>query len=825
MKIISLKTLPHLQQAHIQHLGLNLHAKIFSRQILDYLRNIKYFSAKELDFNVLKKFLEENGFYRRVDVLQQPGHYTIKGDLVYLWPAGYEHPLRLSYFDTELEQIQEYNQELNRSVRNLNGVYLSKAEYLEAEDAKYVSVNLTADPLNGKAGIFAAANIDEADLEYHYDFVYPQLFWNRLDLFEREIERLQGNGYYVRVLTKHAPQLPSSIWDKLHHQRELESGEAAAILDQIKSDTPAGFTSANLKVALFTDREIFGTIYLSQRKAATANSEKLLRQLEGEIEVGDFIVHEDYGIGIYAGLTQEEISGQLREYLEIEFANEDKLLVPIEQVSKLTKFIGNDGIAPKLSKLGKGGWSTVQKSLRKLVQIKAKELVEHYARRELADAPIIESEDSPEYVRFVQQFPYTATQDQVNATNEIIADLTTPKPMNRLLVGDVGFGKTEVAMRAAFKIAEAGLQVAILCPTTVLCAQHYEVFLARFKGSGIKVGKLSRFNTAKQNREVVDQLNAGKLDIVVGTHRLLSKDVKFKNLGLMIIDEEQRFGVAQKERIKQLNYGVHQLSISATPIPRTLSMALTNIQDISIIAQAPPNRKPIDTILVKGDWSKVLEAISRELARGGQVYFVHNRVQTMSSIKSKLENLAPSIRVISAHGQMSPQSLDAAMTDFYEKKADILLATTIIENGLDMPNVNTIIINKADAFGLSQLYQLRGRVGRSDKQAYCLLLTSKSQDRKSLSTKDADDVKSHAERKLALERLEALVDSSDLGSGFGVASKDLEIRGAGDLLGEKQHGHITQVGYALYMQLLAQEIDRLKNQADLLARQPEYVTL
>lgn len=822
--VLGIKTLPHLQALHVKELGLGMYSTIFSRQILDYFEQAKYFEAPKLKFTFVKKFLADNSFYRRVESLQQPGHYIIKGDLIYIWPAGYEFPLRMSFFDEELEVIVEYDSELNRSIRNLKGVYLSKADLLEAEDAKYVKVSFEVDPTSARFAIFNAEARNVAE-QIDYDFIYPQLFWNRLDLFENEVRRLIDNGYYVRVLTKHAHQLQKEIWEMLHHQESAQESGADEIIELLASNIPAGFTSQKLKLAVFTDREIFGTIYLSQRKAATDNSEKLLRQLEGEIEVGDYIVHEDYGIGIYAGLTQEEISGQVREYLEVEFANEDKLLVPVEMVTKLTKFIGNDGIAPALSKLGKGGWSTTQKNLKKLVQIKAKELVEHYARRELANAQTIEPEDSQEFETFVDKFAYTATGDQIRAANEIISDLTKTTPMNRLLVGDVGFGKTEVAMRAAFKVAEAGMQVAVLCPTTVLAAQHYEVFRNRFTGSGIKVEKLSRFNTTKQNKEAVEQINKGHADIVVGTHRLLSKDVKFKNLGLLIIDEEQRFGVAQKERIKQINYGVHQLSISATPIPRTLSMALTNIQDISIIAEAPPNRKPIQTELVKGDWDKVLSAISRELDRDGQIYFVHNRVQTMPSIKAKLESLVPGLRVISAHGQMSPNTLDAAMTDFYERKADVLLATTIIENGLDMPNVNTMIINRADAFGLSQLYQLRGRVGRSERQAYCVLLTTKQKDRNNFSTTEKDGVKSHAERKLALERLEALVDSSDLGSGFSVASKDLEIRGAGDLLGQKQHGHITKVGYALYMQLLAQEIDRLKNQADLLKLSPEYLTM
>jgi transcription-repair coupling factor (superfamily II helicase) len=825
-QLVRIKTLPHLYDFYLAESDFvaPVYALTNSIQIERFLSGLQCISKTDLKYDLLVKRLGESSAWKRVSIVTTTGEYAIKGDLVWLWPIGYPQAIRISFFDQDCEYISLFDVNLGGKVADLDELWLNFGESLDIEDMQ--QIQWRAEPAISKQrsnfAVFTTLRPDVQD-----DYQYPPLFWNRLDIFQHELERLFNEGYQLQVYTKHPLSLSPQIWEWV---KQSQLDKHSKVLKWAPANLPAGFVSPQEKIALFTDREIFGTIYLAGQAELEGNSSKLLRHLEGEISVGDYVVHEDHGICIYAGLTQELISGQLRDYLQLNFAGEDQVLLPVEQVSKLSRYIGNDGLSPELSKLSRGGWEKLKQNLRAAVAIKAHELVEHYARRELANAPAIPNIETEEFKQFVEKFAYVPTKDQINSANEILHDLDSTTPMNRLLVGDVGFGKTEVAMRAAFRAVESGFQVAVLCPTTVLAAQHEEVFTQRFKDFGINVQAVSRFKSSKQNNQAIDEAKAGKVDILIGTHRLLSKDVGFKRLGLLIVDEEQRFGVGQKERVKQLNYGTHYLSVSATPIPRTLSMALTNIQEISIISEPPPHRKPVTTEIVKDNWTKVQEAISVEQQRGGQIYFVHNRVQDLPTVQAKLQKLFPGIKLVAAHGQMSPQTLDAAMTKFYKREADVLLTTTIIENGLDMPNVNTIIIHKAENFGLSQLYQLRGRVGRSDRQAFCYLLTSKTFDSEEMTALGAQATSASAAavaaaRQKTADRLEALVESSHLGAGFSVASRDLEIRGAGDLLGEKQHGHISKVGYVLYMQLLAQEIARLKKAKHLLETKPEYLTI
>jgi transcription-repair coupling factor (superfamily II helicase) len=819
-----IKTLPHLVPVLAAERDINLYSTSWSPQIARYLTQAKVFNAK-VTFNQLMQLLGK-AEWTRVNSLPGLQQFRVRGDIVELYVPGYGHPIRIEFFGDDVEKIYTFDAYSGRAINMLTGVTLSPILLTEID---VNTINLgsdSPDTASLQTAIFSPYKLSiennllkEFDLqEVDTDFVYPQLFWSNQKLLVAELTRLRELNYEIKIISKHFSQLDAEVQDLVHTTHRDEFWQF------VDHQIPAGFISAKHKIALLTDREIFGSIYLNQRQSAQDNLQKLLQQLEGEIAVGDYIVHADHGVAIYSGLTQEEVGGQMLEYLELQYAGDDKLLVPIDQIHKLTRYIGPEGIAPELQRLGKSTWQTLQAKVKRAVTILAKEMVEHFARRSLASAPQITEGDSKQYIEFVDKFPYQLTKDQVQAINEVIYDLQQSKPMNRLLIGDVGFGKTEVMLRAAFKAAEAGMQVAILCPTTVLAAQHYAVFSTRLVAAGLKVISLSRLHTEKENKSQVELINGGDAQIVIGTHRLLSKDVKFSNLGLLIVDEEQRFGVKQKERIKQINYGVHHLAVSATPIPRTLSMSLSSIQDISILSTAPQGRKPITTKLVAQDWNTVIQAIVTERERGGQVYFVHNEVRNINSIKNQLERLLPGLNVIVGHGQMSPTELDKAMTDFYQGKATVLLATTIIENGLDVPNVNTIIIHQAERFGLSQLYQLRGRVGRSDKQAFCYLVTGKASFSTTIEDTTVEKSKSPIV-KMSQQRLEALMDASELGAGFQIASRDLELRGAGDLLGEKQSGHISKVGYALYMQLLASEIEQLKQQQERLQQKPEYITL
>lgn len=818
------KTLPHLNEFFIDKTELTIYTNINSPYTYKFLEEITLFKKNEITFNLLVNFLSKTQ-YQRVEAVSQINEFTIKGDSIVIWPTGYFNPLKLEFFGEDLEKIYSLDINLNKKIEDVDFLCLSSfslEDKTEVQSVKlYIPKNLDLKNLNLVKIIFSASLLISSSQDFNIistDFVYAPIYYSRFDILQKEIESFKRNNYNIFINTNKLDYLPMELVEYTHSQRILESKPSKftiEFLNNVKVVNPAGgFISKDNKLVFLTDRELFGSIFLEKRDENNidqTNIERLLKQFEGNIEVGDYIVHQDYGVGIYSGLTREEVDQSFLEYLELTYYNNDKLLVPLHQINKITKYIGFSQIPPKLTKLGKGLWESTVKKLKVTTKLLAKELVEHYALREIAKADAIKNSDSLEYLEFCNKFPFNLTLDQKRAVNEIVSDLEKPKPMNRLLIGDVGFGKTEVFIRAAFKIVENGMQVAVLSPTTILTAQHYALFKERFKDSKFKIAYLSRFNSSKQNREIIDKLNEGKIDVVIGTHRLLSSDIKFKKLGLLVIDEEQRFGVKQKEKVKKINYGTHVLNVSATPIPRTLSMALSSIQDISIISEPPKDRKPIHTEIIKDDWNKIVNAISLEVNRGGQVYFVHNQINTIQSIKAKLESMLPGIRFIIGHGQMSGVELDRVMTDFFNKKFDCLIATTIIENGLDLPNVNTMIINDAHKFGLSQLYQLRGRVGRSTKDAFCYLAYSGKSVKDQVLEQNILDPKLKKEMyRKYIERLKAIVENQDLGAGFRVASKDLEIRGSGNLLGEEQSGFIATTGYAMYIQLLAQEIDRIK---------------
>ena len=548
---------------------------------------------------------------------------------------------------------------------------------------------------------------------------------------------------------------------------------------------------------LLTDAEIFGWGKAKRRRSRTSRP-VAPESFFADIQPGDYVVHMDHGIGQFQGLTKLAMDGVERDYLLITYAKGDKLYVPVHQADRLARYVGPNADAPPLNRLGTADWEMAKRRTKKAVEAIAQDLLMLYAKRETLPGHAFAPDG--EWQRELEaSFPYIETEDQLVAIEAVKQDMEKPQPMDRLICGDVGYGKTEVALRAAFKAIMDGKQVAILVPTTVLAQQHYKTFSRRLKSFPVEVHMLSRFRTRKQQRGTIEGLKKGTVDIVIGTHRLLSKDVEFKNLGLLIIDEEQRFGVKHKERIKQLRTQIDVLTLTATPIPRTLYMSLTGVRDLSTIDTPPLERRPIQTTVAPYDDTLVRNAILRELDRGGQVFFVHNRVRGIEQMANKLRKLAPEARIAVGHGQMPERELERVMMAFVEGEYDVLVSTTIIESGIDIPNANTIIINHADKFGLAQLYQLRGRVGRSAARAYAYLLYNKHA---SLSPE-------------ARRRLEAIQEASDLGAGFRIAMRDLEIRGAGELLGAKQHGHIAAVGFDMYVRLLAQAIEELREQGHL----------
>ena len=542
---------------------------------------------------------------------------------------------------------------------------------------------------------------------------------------------------------------------------------------------------------LLTENDIFGM--QKKRRLHTKNSGAQL-QYFSEIKAGDYVVHSVHGIGRYIGVENVLVDGVHRDYLLLAYAGDDKLYVPVEQVGMLHKYVGNEGQAPRLSKMGGADWKRVQSKARAAITELAEELLRLYAQRKIVPGHAF-AEDTEWQRDFEERFPYEETPDQLKAIAEIKADMEKPEPMDRLLCGDVGYGKTEVAIRAAFKAVMDGKQVAVMVPTTVLAQQHFMTFKERMQPFGVKVEMVSRFCTPREQKRILNDLENGQVDVLIGTHRLLQQDVLFPDLGLLVIDEEQRFGVAQKEKIKRWKTGVDVLTLSATPIPRTLHLALVNGRDMSVIESPPEERLPVETYVAEYNPGMIKEALEREMRRGGRIYYVHNRVLGLENIAADLRSLVPGINIRIAHGQMSEDMLEDAMIAFYEGSCDVLLSTSIIENGLDVPLANTIIIDGAENFGLSQLYQMRGRVGRSSRLAYAYFVYKRNR----------------ALSEVAEKRLQAIRDFTELGAGFKIAMRDLEIRGAGNLLGAQQHGHIAGVGFAAYCDMLERTIRKLKD--------------
>ena len=786
-----------------------------NQEIRRYIESALLVIFSKANATQLVKSIIEYG-YNRSNKIENLGEYSLKGDVLSFWPPGFNHPIRVSFFDDEIEYAETYDEIYGRKVTNCKFFLLGDLTKIESKIQldQFNIIHPEHDPLNAIL-VYGGDRFEnqESNTSVSFDFTYPQLYFNRLDILEKDITHKSENGYEIKIFTKQKKSIPIKLEKYVQDEKTIDSG----------------FQSESIKTIVLTDKELFGTVFLGSevKKLSSERARKILANLEGDIEIGDFIVHEDHGVGVYKGIKQEEYTQEIRigvgekikkiikeDYILIGYAEEDELYVPLSQIDKLTKYISIDDQDPEITRLGKTDWEAIRKRTKESIFAMAKELVALYAKREIANSKPIEHDNSQMYEEFIADFPYKITKDQTQTELDVLNDLSLEKPMNRIIVGDVGFGKTEIAMRGAFKMVENGYQVAVLCPTTVLTTQHEKVFKERFSKFGIRVESLSRLNSSAVKSILVD-LEKGKIDIIVGTHRLLSNDIKFKNLGMIIVDEEQKFGVKQKEKLKQIEIGVHVLSMSATPIPRSLSMALSSIQDISIIQTPPEGRKSIENVVTKLDQNKVKTAILKELTRKGQVYYVHNKVETIQSKANQLGEMLPKAKIIFAHGQMNPNILMKNVSEFYEGKYDILVCTTIIENGLDMPNVNTIIVEHAQNFGLGQLYQLRGRVGRAEKQGYAYFFYDgdvlEDDDAKmEANIKNPVYLKRFRERRKYRQRLKAIKESSELGAGFKLASRDLEIRGAGNLLGKQQHGNIKQIGYALYMQMLAEEIEKLK---------------
>ncbi len=648
----------------------------------------------------------------------------------------------------------------------------------------------TSSPLGSPHGMFREGDKDEREvMDLASCFSHDERFGGRLKPFMDYLGELVDRGEQVVVVSRQSPRL-QELW-KESREQILESSPTF-----VEASLSEGFVLTDnnslLSTHLITDSEIFGwerpQPRLRQRQVAEAPE-----SLYADLLIGDYVVHIDHGIGRFNGLVQRQLEGHEHEFLAVEYQGGGMLYVPVHQADRLTRYVGPDGGSPALDNLGGQGWHESKSRVKEAVQKVAEELLDLYARRHVIQGYTF-SDDSAWQKELEDSFPYVETEDQTKAITDIKRDMERARPMDRLLCGDVGYGKTEVAVRAAFKAVMDGKQVAMLVPTTVLAQQHYETFCQRLAAFPVKVEMLSRFRTHREQTEILLGLALGEVDIVIGTHRLISSDVQFKDLGLVIIDEEQRFGVTHKEHLKRLRTEVDVLTLTATPIPRTLYMALTGVRDISNLNTPPEERLPIITHVGPYSTKLVRQAILRELERGGQVFFVHNRVYTIDAMRTHLENLVPEARIGVAHGQMPEQHLASVMRQFTTGEIDILLSTSIIESGLDIPNANTLIVDRADTFGLAQLYQLRGRVGRGAMRAYAYFFRH----RKLPPTIEGQ------------QRLEVIAENTQLGAGYSIAMRDLEIRGAGDLLGTRQHGYIAAVGFHLYTRLLADSVRRIR---------------
>ncbi len=802
-------------------------------------RLLRLGGGDRLDRELLLEALERAG-YERVDTVVEVGQWSVRGGIVDIFSPSHPAPARLEFFGDDIESIRLFDPTSQRSVSQLDELLVvplhEGADAAEPGGARLLDylppaapvivdapklLDETAEGLAGEpplaerlggrqivelALVAGAAAPDDGMREIVLDTQSVPSFGGEFRRLAAAVERWRAEGFRLLFVAADAHQ--AEHLQKILREQQLEAavesgaGGWAEQAGAARPDAPpwpavlvgdcsSGFSIAQLGLVVLTEQEIFG----ARRRSLTRPKYQRGSPITAftDLASGDMVVHEDHGIGRYLGLRTMTVGDREGDFLLLEYAENNQLYLPVERLDLISKYLGGDAGAARLDRLGGAQWQRVKESVRAALREMAEALLRLYAARAVAEGKAF-SADTPWQHEFEAAFRFEETADQLRAIEDVKKDMARTRPMDRLVAGDVGFGKTEVALRAAFKVVADGCQVAVLVPTTVLAQQHWNTFTERFAAFPARVELLSRFRSPKEQKAVVEGLRQGTVDVVIGTHRLLSRDIVFKNLGLLVVDEEHRFGVGHKERMKQLRASVDVLAMTATPIPRTLYMSLSGVRDMSVIETAPLERLSVETYVRRFGKPVIKEAIERELARGGQVFFVHDRVQSLPSMVHLLQELVPDARIVMAHGQMRERELEATMVKFITGQADILVSTAIVESGLDIPASNTIIVNRADRFGLAQLYQLRGRVGRERQQAYAYLLVP------------ADGrVDEQAQR-----RLRVLQELTELGSGFKLALRDLEIRGAGNLLGPEQHGHIAAVGYDLYSKLLGEAVRELR---------------
>lgn len=840
-----------------------LFEKVVSRITLD--QNTLHISINEpLDVDFIIDLLVTYGF-ERVDFVYEPGQFSIRGGIVDIFSFGNELPYRIELFDNEVESIRTFNPANQLSSKKIQQVTIipniqthftseQKVDFFELlKDNTLVwvkDIQFVTDVLNNlqeKAATLLEV-LDKETMEEQHPFrvagdslpFTPGARWlSYLD--QMPLVELNNKAYFkaaAHIAYEVKPQpafnknftLLIEAWQKnteagitnvlfAENPRQIERfyqifedlNEEVAFYPVPKA-LHAGFLDASLGLGIYTDHQIFDRYHKYHIKQAFSKSQAISLKALQELEPGDFVVHVDHGVGVFSGLEKIEVNGQLQEAVRLVYRDNDLLYVNINSLHKISKFSSKDGKPPKINKLGSDAWESLKRKTKKKVKDIAQELIALYAKRKAQPGHAFPP-DNYLQTELEASFIYEDTPDQVKATNDIKQDMESEAPMDRLICGDVGFGKTEVAIRAAFKAVCDSKQVAVLVPTTILAMQHYRTFSDRLKEFPVTIDYINRFKSAKQKKETLEKVKEGKIDILIGTHSIIGKAVNFKDLGLMIVDEEQKFGVAAKEKLKSLKLNVDTLTLTATPIPRTLKFSLMGARDLSIINTPPPNRQPINTELHVFNDEMLRDAIYHEYYRGGQVFFIHNRVKDIQEVATMLKRLCPEVAVGVAHGQMEGKELEDHMLKFIDQEYDVLVSTNIIETGLDIPNANTIIINNAHHFGLSDLHQLRGRVGRSNKKAFCYLFTPPL----SALTQDAR------------KRLKTIERFADLGSGFNIAMQDMDIRGAGNLLGGEQSGFVAEIGFELYHKILDEAIQELKETRfkDLfkkqLAQQEEFV--
>ena len=779
-----------------------------------------------------------SGGYERSDLVDRRGLFSVRGDIIDIYPLNEKEPIRLEFFGDTLENIRYFNEQTQKSSIKTDSVrILPFALAYDKDDEKTTLLDYG----NNGIIIWDEGNRIKEELKKSFSESIERkneaAKWRSLagekrtavqlvlSLLAQSVSELETDET-VSITSKTVAGFRKEftlLKDELGHWRERDyriifviSGEKRAAslngwlkqnefyalpLTETGKDTGIfissgeirnGFEFPYAKTVVIAEKDIYGTQKKRLRRH-TENGQEI--NAFTDLHAGDYVVHDTHGIGKYVGIKTIETDGVHKDYLEIHYSGHDVLYVPTDQIQFLQRYIGNEGEAPRLSRMGGADWKKARAKAQKSIDNLAEKLVALYAKREITDGYAFPS-DTPFQQEFEEAFPYEETQDQLKAVAAIKESMEKPVPMDCLVCGDVGFGKTEVAVRAAFKAVMGGKQVAVLVPTTVLAQQHYQTFSERFRSFGVVCDVLNRFRSIKERKEILQKVEAGQIDVLIGTHSILNKNVKFKDAGLLIVDEEQRFGVAQKEKWKTWATGIDVLTLSATPIPRTLHMSLVHLRQMCLIETPPTERLPVQTYVTEYDGAIVRDAIMREKRRGGQVFFVYNRVATMERMKVELETLVPEVTIGMAHGQMTGSVLEANMFDFYEGEYDVLLCSSLVENGLDIANANTIIVYDADRFGLSQLYQMRGRVGRSHRTAYAYFLYRRN--------KILNEV--------AEKRLQAVKEFTELGSGFKIAMRDLEIRGAGNLLGREQHGNIAGVGFVMYVQMLEEAVNRLRNE-------------